>query len=37
MHHPRTDTEGLSIKRENGGRGLIQLEMMYKKKTLCSI
>ena len=30
MHHPRADIERLYIKRKNGGRGLIQLELIYK-------
>ena len=30
MHHPRADIERLYIKRENSGRGLIQLEFAYK-------
>ena len=30
MHHPRADIEDLYVKRENGGRGLIQLELTNK-------
>ena len=33
MHHPRVDIEHLYIKRENGGRGLIQLELTNKTTT----
>ena len=34
MHHPRADIEHFYIKRENGGRGLIQLELAYKTTTI---
>ena len=34
MHHPRADIVHLYIKRENGGRGLIQLELTYKTTTI---
>ena len=33
MYHPRTDIERLYVKRENGGKGLIQ-EITYKTTTL---
>ena len=33
-HHPRTDIERLYIRRENGGRGLIQQEMTNKTTTI---
>ena len=29
MHHPRTDIERLSIKKENSERDLIQIELSY--------
>ena len=34
IHHLRADTERLSIKRENGGRDLVQLELTYKTTTI---
>ena len=34
MNHPRVDIERLNIKRENGGRGLIQLELIYQTTTI---
>ena len=34
MHQLRADVERLYVKRENGGRGLIQLELIYKTTTI---
>ena len=34
MHHPRADIKCLYIKKENGGRGLIQQELTYKITTI---
>ena len=34
MHHPRADIKHLYVKRENGGRGLIQLKLTYKTTTV---
>ena len=34
MHHPRADIEHLYGKRENGGKGLIQLKLTYKIATV---
>ena len=34
MHHPRVDLERLFIKRENGRRSVIQLELTYKTNTI---
>ena len=30
MHHPKADVDRLSIPRNEGGRGIIQLELSYK-------
>ena len=34
MHHPRANIERLYIKRENGGRGIIQQELTNKITTI---
>ena len=34
IHHPRADIERHYVKRENDGRGLIQLELTYKTITI---
>ena len=34
MHHPKADVERLYVPRKEGGRGLIQLELMYKTSTI---
>ena len=33
MQHPKTDIERLYMKRESAGRGLIQVELIYKTTT----
>ena len=30
MHHPKADVDRLYIRRSDGGKGLLQLELMYK-------
>jgi len=30
VHHPNADTDRLYVKREEGGRGLVQVEESYK-------
>jgi len=30
MHHPKTDIDRLYVKRKEGGRGLLQIEAIYK-------
>ena len=34
MYHQRANLESLYVKRENGGRELIQLELTYKTTTI---
>ena len=34
IHHPKADVERLHVPRKEGGRGLIQLELMYKTSTI---
>ena len=34
MHHSRADIERLNVKRKNGGKGLVQLELVYKTTTI---
>ena len=34
MYHVKADIELLDVKRKNGGRGLIQLELAYKTTTI---
>jgi hypothetical protein len=34
MHHPKADIDRLYIKRTEGGRGLVQVEVAYKKKLI---
>ena len=30
MHHPKADIDGLYVKRKEGGRGLVKIEVEYK-------
>jgi len=30
MYHPRVDIDRLYVKRKEGGRGLLQIEVVYK-------
>ena len=34
MHHPSVEKEHFNVRRENGGRGLIQQELTYKTTTI---
>ena len=34
MHHPKADMDRMYLPRNEGGRGLIQLEMAYKTATM---
>ena len=34
MHHPKADMERMYLPRNEGGRGLIRLEMAYKTATI---
>ena len=34
MHHPKEDVNRLYLPMSNGGRGMIQLEIVYKTKTI---
>jgi len=34
MHHPKTDTYRLHVKRKGGGRGLLQIEATHKAKII---
>ena len=34
MHHPKADVDRLYIRRSDGGKGLLQLELMYKTTTI---
>ena len=34
MHHPKSDVDKLYLRRTEGGRGLIQLELSYKTTTI---
>lgn len=34
MHHPKSDVDRLYIPRKEGGRGLLQLELIYIKQLL---
>jgi len=34
MHHPKADTDRLNVKREEGGRGLAQIEAAYKAEII---
>jgi hypothetical protein len=30
VHHPKADTDRLYVKRKEGGRGMVQVEVAYK-------
>ena len=34
MHHPTADTDRLCVKRTEGGRGLVQIEVAYKAEII---
>jgi len=34
MHHPKADVDRLYIRRSEGGKGLLQLELLYKTITI---
>jgi hypothetical protein len=34
MHHPKADIERLYVKRKEGGRGLVQVEVAYKTEII---
>jgi hypothetical protein len=34
MHHPKADTDRLYVKRKEGGRGLVQVEVAYKAEII---
>ena len=34
MHHSKADTDRLYVKREEGGRGLVQIEAAYKAEII---
>jgi len=34
MHHPKADTERLYVKKEEGGRGLVQIEAAHKAEII---
>jgi len=34
MHHPKADIDRLYVKRKEGGRGLVQIEMAYKAEII---
>ena len=34
MHHPEADVDRMYIRRSDGGKGLLQLELMYKTITI---
>ena len=34
MHHPKADTDRLCVKRTEGGRGLVQIEVAYKAEII---
>ena len=34
MHHPKADTGRLYVKRKEGGRGLVQIEVAYKAEII---
>jgi len=34
MHHPKADTDRLCVKRKEGGRGLVQVEVAYKAEII---
>ena len=34
MHHPKADIDRLSVKRKEGGRGLVQVEAAYKAEII---
>ena len=34
MHHPKADIDRLYVKRKEGGRGLVQVEVAYKTQII---
>jgi len=34
MHHPKTDIDRLYVKRKEGGRGLVQIEVAYEAEII---
>ena len=34
MHHPKADIDGLYVKRNEGGRGVVQVEAAYKAEII---
>jgi hypothetical protein len=34
MHHPRADIDRLYVKRKEGGRGLVQVVLVYKREII---
>ena len=34
MHHPKADIDRLYVKRKEGGRGLVQVEAVYKAEII---
>jgi hypothetical protein len=34
MHHPKADTDRLYVKRNEGGRGMLQIKVAYKAEII---